>query len=179
MDTVLKIKKLSEEAIIPVRQHDGDAGMDICSIEDTIISPNTTKLVKTGLSMEIPYGYEIQVRSRSGLAAKKSVFVLNSPGTIDCVTADTQILTTDGYMSAKEIFESENKINLISFNEKEKIFENDIVSDSWIVNDKELVELVMENNVKIKLPIEKEVYTEEGWKHVFELNINDKILSYE
>lgn len=84
MDTVLKIKKLSEEAIIPVRQHDGDAGMDICSIEDTIISPNTTKLVKTGLSMEIPYGYEIQVRSRSGLAAKKSVFVLNSPGTVDC-----------------------------------------------------------------------------------------------
>ena len=63
----------------------GSAGMDVRAMlsEPIILSPGSSVIVPTGLHVEIPQGYEIQVRSRSGLAAKKRVFVLNSPGTID------------------------------------------------------------------------------------------------
>ena len=68
---------------IPVYKTEGSAGCDICSNEDTWIGGMSSKVVSTGLHMEIPRGFEAQVRSRSGLAAKRHVFVLNSPGTID------------------------------------------------------------------------------------------------
>jgi dUTP pyrophosphatase len=57
--------------------------MDVCSSEEIIIHPKSIALVKTNLSLEIPSGHEIQIRSRSGLAAKSGIFVLNAPGTID------------------------------------------------------------------------------------------------
>lgn len=59
------------------------SGMDLRADEEIFVHPQTTKLVKTNLHVAIPEGYEIQIRSRSGLALKRSVFVLNSPGTID------------------------------------------------------------------------------------------------
>ena len=79
----IKFKKLNDAAIVPSYQSDGAAGMDIHSIEDAVIYARGVKLVKTGLVAEIPDGYEIQVRPRSGLAAKHGVTVLNAPGTID------------------------------------------------------------------------------------------------
>ena len=57
--------------------------MDICSVQELTIEPNKRALVKTGLAIELPKGWEAQVRSRSGLAYKHGVAVLNSPGTID------------------------------------------------------------------------------------------------
>lgn len=68
---------------LPKYQTEGAAGLDVCSKMSTSIQPNETKLIPTGLYVEIPEGYEIQVRPRSGLALKHSVTVLNSPGTID------------------------------------------------------------------------------------------------
>ena len=68
---------------LPKYARDGDAGMDICAAEDTHISAFNWKAISTGLYVEIPDGYEIQIRSRSGLAFKYGVSVLNSPGTID------------------------------------------------------------------------------------------------
>ena len=68
---------------LPKYARDGDAGMDICAAEDTHISAFNWKAISTGLYVEIPDGYEIQIRSRSGLAFKHGVSVLNSPGTID------------------------------------------------------------------------------------------------
>tara|TARA_B110000438_G_scaffold55565_1_gene55606 strand:- start:241 stop:705 length:465 start_codon:yes stop_codon:yes gene_type:complete len=68
---------------LPKYARDGDAGMDICAAEDTHISAFNWKAISTGLFVEIPEGYEIQIRSRSGLAFKHGVSVLNSPGTID------------------------------------------------------------------------------------------------
>lgn len=61
----------------------GSAGMDVSSSEDLILHPGFVVSVPTGLYFEIPKGYEIQVRSRSGIAYKNGVFVINSPGTID------------------------------------------------------------------------------------------------
>lgn len=79
----LKVKKLNEDAIIPNFAHKGDAGMDLYSIEKVIIPKNETRLIKTGISIELPHMTEAQVRPRSGLALKYSITVLNSPGTID------------------------------------------------------------------------------------------------
>ena len=68
---------------LPKYAHPGDSGMDLYAIEDYVIHPQSTLLVKTGLQVAVPNGYEIQIRSRSGLALKHGIFVLNSPGTID------------------------------------------------------------------------------------------------
>ena len=79
------IKKLSEKATIPEYKTLGSSGFDIsaCLDENIILAPQAVTMVKTGLSLELPEGFEAQVRSRSGLALKNGVFVLNSPGTID------------------------------------------------------------------------------------------------
>ena len=79
----LKVKKLSPLAQIPAYQRDEAAGFDLHSIEDVVLKPNERKLISTGLAFEIPKGYEIQIRPRSGLAYKNGITVLNSPGTID------------------------------------------------------------------------------------------------
>lgn len=76
-------KKLNDKAVIPTYAHPGDAGMDLYSVEEVTIKAGSFGLVKTGLSMELPPKTEAQIRSRSGLALKNGVFVLNSPGTID------------------------------------------------------------------------------------------------
>jgi len=82
MQTVY-VKKLNEDAKIPEYMSENAVGADVTSIENVIVPVGKVKLVKTGLAPEIPNNLEIQVRSRSGLAAKNGVFVLNSPGTID------------------------------------------------------------------------------------------------
>ena len=82
MKTV-KFVKVYKDAIIPDYAHIGDAGMDLYSVEDCTIEPFTLKKVSTGLLMQLPKGTEGQVRSKSGIALKNGVFVLNSPGTVD------------------------------------------------------------------------------------------------
>jgi dUTP pyrophosphatase len=84
----IKIKRLSEDFAdieLPHYATSGSAGMDIRAAikEDVILEPGKVELIPTNLSVEIPVGYEIQVRPRSGLAANHSIGILNSPGTID------------------------------------------------------------------------------------------------
>jgi dUTP pyrophosphatase len=79
----LKVKRLSEFAVIPQYAHSGDAGLDLVSIETQIILPGKSQLIRTGIAIELPDGTEAQIRPRSGLALKYQVTVLNTPGTID------------------------------------------------------------------------------------------------
>ncbi len=79
----IKFKKLNDRAIIPSYQTAGAAGFDFHSTEDVVLHNGRVMLVPTGLSCEIPEGYELQVRCRSGLAAKFGVFLVNGVGTID------------------------------------------------------------------------------------------------
>lgn len=79
----VKIQKIHENAILPTYAHNTDAGADIYSIEDVEIPPHTTTIVKTGLKVAIPIGYEIQIRPRSGMSLKTTLRVANAPGTID------------------------------------------------------------------------------------------------
>ena len=75
----------SAGAVIPAYKTEGAAGADVCALLDSpvTIAPGSFAMIPTGLFFEIPAGYEIQVRPRSGLAAKNGVTVLNTPGTID------------------------------------------------------------------------------------------------
>jgi dUTP pyrophosphatase len=91
MDIVAKveIKAFRESAKIPKKATEGAAGYDLCaSISEytngMMVHPHNSLIVPTGLNVNIPEGYEIQIRPRSGLAAKHGVTVLNTPGTIDC-----------------------------------------------------------------------------------------------
>jgi dUTP pyrophosphatase len=70
---------------LPVYVTEGAAGMDVCAAveSDVQIAPFETKLIPTGFSIELPHGYEAQIRPRSGLALKHQIGILNSPGTID------------------------------------------------------------------------------------------------
>lgn len=80
---MIKIEKTHPDAILPSYANIGDAGADIYAVEDISIAPKTTVIVPTGLKVAIPIGYEIQIRSRSGLAAKTKIRVSNGVGTID------------------------------------------------------------------------------------------------
>lgn len=85
----VEIKAFREDVAIPKKATESAAGYDLCAWlkdsydEQTLISPHSTMIVPTGLNVNIPNGYEIQIRPRSGLAAKFGVSVLNTPGTID------------------------------------------------------------------------------------------------
>lgn len=68
---------------IPEYQTPEAAGFDLCSAHEYTIPPKSHELIHTGIHLEIPFGYHVEIRSRSGLAAKHGVFVLNSPGTVD------------------------------------------------------------------------------------------------
>ena len=79
------IKKTNKEVITPKYKTDGSSGVDLSAFLDkkVVIKPNSSELIPTGLQVAIPEELEIQIRPRSGLAAKESIGVLNSPGTID------------------------------------------------------------------------------------------------
>ncbi len=85
----VEIKAFREGAVIPKKATESAAGYDLCawakdSFEETfLIPPHSVMIVPTGLNVNIPNGYEIQIRPRSGMAAKHCVTVLNTPGTID------------------------------------------------------------------------------------------------
>lgn len=83
MNTEIYIEKISEDAILPSYAHEGDAGMDLYSVEDVVIEPGQTVLVKTGLKMAIPVGMEVQIRPRSGISLNTPLRIPNAPGTID------------------------------------------------------------------------------------------------
>lgn len=80
----LPVELCREGAVLPTYANDGDAGMDLYSCEDVIVAPGQTVLIPTGLKMAIPYGYEVQIRPRSGISFKTPLRVPNAPGTIDC-----------------------------------------------------------------------------------------------
>lgn len=85
MKARVEFKKLYSDAIIPKKAHESDAGYDLFAYtaNELDIKPGETVMVNAGVSMALPKGYEAQVRPRSGMAAKNSISIVNSPGTID------------------------------------------------------------------------------------------------
>jgi dUTP pyrophosphatase len=79
----IRIKKIRDCAVTPHYEHDGDAGMDLYAAEDCILGPGERRLIPTGFQVEVPAGYEMQIRPKSGLALEQGITVLNTPGTVD------------------------------------------------------------------------------------------------
>ena len=83
--TEILIKRLSDKVVLPKYETEGSSGLDLAAhINESIeIKPGSTAIIPTGLAVSIPKNFEIQIRPRSGLAAKNQLSVLNTPGTID------------------------------------------------------------------------------------------------
>jgi dUTP pyrophosphatase len=81
----IRIQRIHPDAKLPAYTHGPaeDAGMDLCAVQEAVLEPGVPQLVATGLTLEIPPGYEAQVRPRSGLALKHAITMPNAPGTID------------------------------------------------------------------------------------------------
>ncbi|MGA2589824.1 MAG: dUTP diphosphatase [Bryobacteraceae bacterium] len=81
----IRIRRLRDDAVLPAYAHgpQEDAGLDLRAVEHVTLQPGTPQLVATGLSIELPPGFEAQIRPRSGLALKHAITLPNSPATID------------------------------------------------------------------------------------------------
>lgn len=132
---ITKFAKMTEEAVIPKYAKPGDAGMDIYALTGQVIPGNARGvLIKTGLKVWLPEGYELQVRPRSGMSAKTSIRVANAPGTVDegytgeiCVICDNLsnqdfIIDADNRRIAQAVIKEVPKIQVeeISIEEMEQ-----------------------------------------------------------
>ncbi len=81
--STLRVRRLSDQAVLPTRAHDGDAGLDLYAVEDALLAPGERASVGTGISVEIPDGQAGLVLPRSGLAHRHGIALVNSPGLID------------------------------------------------------------------------------------------------
>jgi len=79
---IVKVKKVHEDAVIPTKAYPSDAGFDLYALEDVIVESGDTEKIRTGLSFDLPSGYEMQIRPRSGVSLKTSLRV--TFGTVDC-----------------------------------------------------------------------------------------------
>jgi len=79
----IAFRRLRDDAILPVRQHAGDAGLDLCCVEPVRLGPGARALVPTGLAVAIPDGHAGLVVPRSGLALRHGLTVVNAPGIVD------------------------------------------------------------------------------------------------
>lgn len=127
----LKVKLLTDTAKLPIYATENSAGMDLFSDEETEIQPFEIKAVRTGISIEIPQGYEGQVRPRSGLALK-GITVANAPGTIDSdYRGEVKVILIN---LSKETFKVEKGMRIaqliISKYEKVQIREVDKLSET-------------------------------------------------
>jgi dUTP pyrophosphatase len=80
---IVKIQRLTADAIVPRYEHPGDSGADLVSVIEHILQPMQWFAIPTGLAAEVPIGFELQVRPKSGLALHHGITVLNTPGTVD------------------------------------------------------------------------------------------------
>src|SRR5689334_24871912 len=81
--TELLVRRLHPDAQMPAGAYDGDAGLDLASVEEVVLGPGERQTVATGLAVAIPAGHAGFVQPRSGLASRRGVTVVNSPGLID------------------------------------------------------------------------------------------------
>lgn len=92
MQTILKVKLVNPDAVLPRYIHEGDAGLDLQSMVDVTLNPGEYKVLPTGVAIELEMGYEAQIRPRSGLASKHGISIVNSPGTIDAFRGELGVI---------------------------------------------------------------------------------------
>lgn len=116
--------KSHSDAVTPKYAYPSDSGFDLYSTEEVTISGGDRQLIPTGIHIDIPEGYEIQVRSKSGLALKQGLMVLNSPGTVD-----------QGYTGEIQIIMFNTTKNKVKIDKGQKVAQAvlcPVVSGKWI-----------------------------------------------
>ncbi|MGW9128073.1 dUTP diphosphatase [Paenibacillus chitinolyticus] len=83
MNVTVKLKKVHSDAVLPKYAKELDSGFDLVAIEDTIIHPGASAMIRTGIAVALPLGLELQVRPRSGVSINTKLRISNAPGTID------------------------------------------------------------------------------------------------
>lgn len=120
----LEFIRINSEAITPSYAYPSDSGMDLFSTHDEEIQPLERKLIGTGLKFDIPQNYEIQIRSKSGLALKQGLMVLNSPGTVD-----------QGYLGEIKVILFNTSNQVVKIQKGQKIAQavlTPVVSGKWV-----------------------------------------------
>lgn len=138
-DVVVRIKKKYAETPTPAYKTVGSAGCDVMAAETLNIAPGCRQLVSTGLFLEVPHGYECQVRPRSGLALNHGVTVFNSPGTIDSdYRGEVKILLYNGGIKNFVVNTGEriaqlvfSPVTQIVFDEVKELTETDRGAGGW------------------------------------------------
>lgn len=161
----------------PTYQKEGDSGFDLMANipeeQEIIIAPLNRALVPTGLFFQIPRGFELQVRPRSGLALKYGITVLNSPGTVDCFSEDMEISTINGNIKYGDL----NLDDIIySYNENNSEIEKDVLVGKYDKGVLDLLIIETESSV-LEITENTPVFTSNGWILGKDLKINDEILS--
>lgn len=128
----VRIKRLDKDLPLPSRAHRGDAGADLCSAEDLILTPGERRLVGTGVALALPLGTVGLIHPRSGLAAKHGLSIVNAPGTVDAdyrgeikvclinLDSHTSIQITRGMRIAQLVIQ---RVELVDFEEVEELDE--------------------------------------------------------
>jgi dUTP pyrophosphatase len=120
----VRFLKSNPDAVSPKYAYESDSGFDLYSTEEVVIPSLGRKLIPTGIHIDIPEGYEIQVRSKSGLALKQGLMVLNSPGTVD-----------QGYINQIQVIMFNTSKNKVKIEKGQKIAQAvlcPVVSGKWI-----------------------------------------------
>lgn len=171
----VNFKKLSEKAVTPQYAKHGDAGMDL--VATSLVRGEVYYEYGTDISVEIPMGYVGLIFPRSSVSKTKQILA-NHVGVIDCVPAGTKIKTPNGDINVEDIFNIDGYVPVYSYNEELNTIEEDLISDMWIVNNKDLLKITTENGDFVEIPLEKEVFTKSGWKIAKDLTIDDEILTF-
>ncbi len=160
------------EAQVPTKANPSDAGFDLYSVEDAIIPPGERLLVNTGIILDMPDGWEAQIRPRSGHAGKLGLSIVNSPGTVDCFTDKMEILTIDGYKNIHKL--SLNDVCL-SMDNNGDITKNPILAIVDIGNS-DVLRIETESGF-IEVTENTKIYTADGIKLAKDLLDGDEILT--
>jgi dUTP pyrophosphatase len=124
----IRIKRVNKELPLPEYQTEGSSGLDLYASENCLLNSGDFEMIPTGIALEIPEGYEGEVRARSGLASKFGIGVLNSPGTIDSdYRGEVKVILFNfgkrdfeirkGHRIAQLVFTKVEKVNLIETDE--------------------------------------------------------------
>jgi len=166
--------KIHPDAVTPKYNYDSDSGFDLHSVEEVTIEPFGRALVPSGLSFDIKDGYEIQVRTKSGLAINQGLMVLNSPGTVDCFSEDMKILTINGEKTINEL-----RLNdvVFSFNEQTLEIEKDVIINIFNTEEQDIIIFETENGI-LEVTPNSDVYTKRGLILAKDIKENDEIIVF-
>jgi len=170
----LNYQVIHPDTVHPKYNYGSDSGFDLHSVEDVVIPPFGRALVPSGLCFDIKDGYEIQVRTKSGLAINQGLMVLNSPGTVDCFSEDMKILTING---EKKINELNLNDVVFSFNEQTLEIEKDIITNIFNTEEQEIIIFETENGI-LEVTPNSDVYTKRGLILAKDVKENDEIIVF-